>query len=178
MTILSVYGDKKSRNFPCARPFFPLTEIERTNPEAKKKKSRLKLGNSRRRKMKRSIKILVSLTVICAVALPAHADVHVRGYLRSDGTPVTSHYRSNPDGDLSNNWSTYPNVNPYTGVIGTKRISSYSPSYSWPTPSKRSSSSSAPIGALLFGIAVFALLSSSSSAATKKKNNHITKGDQ
>ena len=157
--------------------FFPAYQDRTDESGSELKESNLKSENSRRRKMKRSIKILVGLTVICAVALPAHADVYVRSYLRSDGTPVTSHYRSNPDGDLSNNWSTYPNVNPYTGVIGTKRISSYSPSYSWPTPSEESSSSSAPIGALLFGIAVFALLSSSSGATNKKHSHRILKGD-
>lgn len=56
--------------------------------------------------MKHSVKILAGLIVSFAVGLPAHGDVYVRGYLRGDGTPVTSHYRSNPDGDLSNNWST------------------------------------------------------------------------
>jgi hypothetical protein len=47
-------------------------------------------------------------------------DVHVRGYTRSDGTSVQSHFRSNPDGDPSNNWSADGNVNPYTGKPGSK----------------------------------------------------------
>ncbi|MEQ1893761.1 MAG: hypothetical protein ABL998_14550 [Planctomycetota bacterium] len=49
-----------------------------------------------------------------------HAQVHVRGHYRKDGTYVAPHYRSAPDGSFSNNWSTYGNVNPYTGVAGTK----------------------------------------------------------
>lgn len=47
--------------------------------------------------------------------------VRVRAYRRSDGTYVRGHYRSRPDGDRRNNWSTYPNVNPYTGKQGSRR---------------------------------------------------------
>jgi hypothetical protein len=50
----------------------------------------------------------------------AFADVSVRGYYRSNGTYVQPHYRSNPDGNVGNNWSTYGNVNPYTGEAGTR----------------------------------------------------------
>ena len=46
-------------------------------------------------------------------------DVHVRAYTRSDGTQVQAHYRSAPDGNFDNNWSTLGNVNPYTGEPGT-----------------------------------------------------------
>ena len=59
----------------------------------------------------------------------ADADVRVRGYYRSNGTYVQPHYRSNPDGLLYNNWSTYPNINPYTGRTGTLRAPSYSSGY-------------------------------------------------
>ena len=63
----------------------------------------------------------------------ADAQVRVRGYTRQDGTYVKPHYRSKPDGNFDNNWSTAGNVNPYTGKIGTKtqpstRASGYSPS--------------------------------------------------
>ena len=46
--------------------------------------------------------------------------VSVRGYTRQDGTYVAPHYRSAPDGDFSNNWSTKGNINPYTGEEGTR----------------------------------------------------------
>jgi hypothetical protein len=46
--------------------------------------------------------------------------VRVRGYYRSNGTYVQPHYRSAPDGNFYNNWSTKGNVNPYTGKRGTK----------------------------------------------------------
>jgi hypothetical protein len=85
--------------------------------------------------MKRLITILAVLTIICAIAHPADAAVRVRGYFRSNGTYVRPHYRSKPDGNFYNNWSTYPNINPYTGVRGTRRTLSYSGSYSWRSPS-------------------------------------------
>jgi hypothetical protein len=46
--------------------------------------------------------------------------VHVDGYYRKDGTYVQPHYRSRPDGNFNNNWSTKPNVNPFTGEMGTR----------------------------------------------------------
>jgi hypothetical protein len=85
----------------------------------------------------------------------AQADEFVRGYFRSNGTYVAPHYRSSPDGNFFNNWSTYPNINPYTGQMGTRltppsssrstlpsfglpsyslpsyRTPSFSPSYGW-----------------------------------------------
>jgi hypothetical protein len=68
----------------------------------------------------------------------ASADVWVRGYVRSNGTYVRPHYRSNPDGNFWNNWSTYPNVNPYTGRTGTLRTPSYRSYRSYSSPSYRS----------------------------------------
>jgi len=47
-------------------------------------------------------------------------DVWVNGYYRSDGTYVRPHYRSAPDGNVWNNWSTRGNINPYTGKPGYK----------------------------------------------------------
>lgn len=40
-------------------------------------------------------------------ALPASAQVHVRGYTRSDGTYVAPHTRSAPDSSTYNNRSSY-----------------------------------------------------------------------
>lgn len=62
-----------------------------------------------------------SLFLAAASIAPAFAgDVYVHGYYRSDGTYVRPHYRSAPDGNPYNNWSTRGNVNPYTGKLGTK----------------------------------------------------------
>ncbi len=59
--------------------------------------------------------ILTALVDVCAADA-----VRVRGYTRRDGTYVAPHYRSAPDGNFYNNWSTLGNVNPYTGRVGTK----------------------------------------------------------
>lgn len=79
--------------------------------------------------MKMTMTILAVLVVICVTSFSiyttsAYAAVHVRGYYRGNGTYVQPHYRSNPDGNRSNNWSTYPNVNPYTGRTGSRHLSS------------------------------------------------------
>jgi hypothetical protein len=59
--------------------------------------------------------------LLVAFVPPASAqDVHVNGYFRSNGTCVQPHYRSHPDASYNNNWSVSPNVNPYTGQVGTR----------------------------------------------------------
>jgi len=93
-------------------------------------------------------KILLAATLgVCAIigSQQARADVFVRGYYRSDGTYVAPHFRSNPDHNFYNNWSTYPNINPYTGQMGTRLtppyrmgypsygFPNYSPYYRWPS---------------------------------------------
>jgi len=50
----------------------------------------------------------------------SHSSHSVRGYVRKDGTYVVPHYQSNPDRNFSNNWSTKPNINPFTGQQGTR----------------------------------------------------------
>ena len=76
-------------------------------------------------------------TVIVFAALMAsesvvNAATYVRGYYRSNGSYVQPHYRSDRDNSFHNNWSTYPNVNPYTGRVGTRRQPSYGyRSWSW-----------------------------------------------
>ncbi len=62
----------------------------------------------------------VCLAMFVALASVSEAVVRVRGYTRKDGTYVRPHYRSNPDGNFNNNWTTKGNVNPYTGVYGTR----------------------------------------------------------
>jgi hypothetical protein len=88
--------------------------------------------------MKRVTTILAILAISLGTSVSAKAAVHVRGYYRSNGTYVQPHYRSNPDGNFQNNWSTYPNVNPYTGAVGTKRTPTNSalPSYRAPSQSQ------------------------------------------
>jgi hypothetical protein len=87
-------------------------------------------------------RILVVVLGACAMFSAQHAkgDDYVRGYYRSNGTYVAPHYRSTADGNFYNNWSTYPNVNPYTGKMGTRvtppyssRIPTYTPRSSFPS---------------------------------------------
>jgi hypothetical protein len=46
-------------------------------------------------------------------------DVWVEGYYRKNGTYVEGHYRTRPNNTNSDNFSTKPNLNPYTGKKGT-----------------------------------------------------------
>ena len=75
--------------------------------------------------MTRRAMLLISAVLLLVLGLtlaPAWAggDVFVNGYTRRDGTYVAPHFRSAPDSSVDNNWSTYPNVNPYTGQQGTR----------------------------------------------------------
>ena len=58
--------------------------------------------------------ILSLLILLLFVPLTIFAgDVYVKGYYRSDGTYVQPHYRSAPDGNPYNNYSSPGNINPY-----------------------------------------------------------------
>lgn len=73
--------------------------------------------------------------------------VYVSGYQRADGTYVSSHLRSAPDGNSHNNWSTQGNINPYTGVAGTRSASpgvDYHAQKLQPSPISPSTSANAP----------------------------------
>ena len=86
--------------------------------------------------MKNQVVVSVALTLTALAGLPAvearERSVYgpgtgsnpransVDGHIRSDGTYVAPHMRSNPDRSFNNNWSTNPNVNPYTGQQGTR----------------------------------------------------------
>ena len=70
----------------------------------------------------KNIFILLSVLMIVTTLF---SDVHVKGYYRSNGTYVAPHYRSSPNNTKSDNWSTYGNVNPYTGKEGTKKYDDY-----------------------------------------------------
>ena len=65
--------------------------------------------------MKRLL-ILAAIIASPAIAQQAH---HVQGYVTKNGTYVAPHYQTNPDSTIRNNYSTAPNVNPYTGRPGT-----------------------------------------------------------
>jgi hypothetical protein len=70
--------------------------------------------------MRAFVASLLALVLLLGTVAPLLAeDVHVRGHYRRDGTYVQPHMRSTPDSSYNNNWSTYPNTNPYTGQQGT-----------------------------------------------------------
>ena len=84
------------------------------------------------------MRMLVAAAILFTCALPANAQygyytsgstslrgsydqpVQVRAHVRSDGTYVPSHYRTRADSTQTNNWSSIPNVNPYTGEPGRR----------------------------------------------------------
>jgi hypothetical protein len=63
---------------------------------------------------------LILLFGLFATDLLEAQGVRVRGYTRKNGTYVAPHYRSSPDGNFNNNWSTKGNINPHTGQPGEK----------------------------------------------------------
>jgi hypothetical protein len=48
----------------------------------------------------------------------AQSPQYQRGYIRRDGTYVEPHYRTRPDNNPWNNYSTRGNTNPFTGERG------------------------------------------------------------
>lgn len=57
----------------------------------------------------------------------ASAQVQVQGYMKKDGTYVAPYVRTAPDSTINNNYSTKPNINPYTGKEGTLAPNPYQP---------------------------------------------------
>ena len=79
----------------------------------------------------------ILLAVFCTLTVLGGQSVmgqtSVRGYTRSNGTYVAPHYRSSPDGNFANNWSTKGNINPYTGNVGTRVTPPHSAGFSFPS---------------------------------------------
>jgi hypothetical protein len=70
--------------------------------------------------MRKIIVTLLSLVFVLSFAgISFCQDVHVKGHYRSNGTYVKPHYRSAPNGNVFDNYSTKGNTNPYTGKSGT-----------------------------------------------------------
>jgi hypothetical protein len=60
----------------------------------------------------------------------------VRTYTKSNGTVVEGHYQTNPNATNRDNYSTYPNTNPYTGKAGTVQPDNNYTTYPTYTPAK------------------------------------------
>lgn len=79
------------------------------------------------------MKKLSALFLMLATASAMATDVYVQPHVRTDGTFVQGHYRTAPDRNIQNNYSTQGNINPYTGQEGT--VDPYKqPSYQQPQP--------------------------------------------
>jgi hypothetical protein len=74
--------------------------------------------------------ILALVLLASLITADAQGYHYTRGYYRSNGTYVQPHYQTNPDRNIYNNWSTYPNINPFTGRQGT--INPYSGLHTMP----------------------------------------------
>lgn len=71
--------------------------------------------------MKNTILLLLLSLIFCSESIGQvnTNTVWVNGYTKSNGTYVQGHYRTAPNKTINDNFSTFPNVNPYTGVQGT-----------------------------------------------------------
>ncbi len=80
------------------------------------------------------MKKLILTVALIGISYFSEAQVWVDSYTKSNGTVVQGHYRSEPNNTKVDNWSTYPNINPYTGETGTKKLDNYyTPTYTYPT---------------------------------------------
>lgn len=66
------------------------------------------------------MKNLLYLALILIFEVTAFAQVSVKGYYRKNGTYVKPHQRTRPNNTITDNYSYKGNVNPFTGVVGTK----------------------------------------------------------
>ena len=96
--------------------------------------------------MKHSIRTLFFLFLfILSVVLPAFAQVHVRGYHRSNGTYVQPHQRTSPNSTITDNYSYPGNYNPNTGRVTGGNTPTYTHSSS-PSTSRAISTYESPSG--------------------------------
>lgn len=90
--------------------------------------------------MKKLILLLVVFFSLCSFSYGQvnPNSTYVNGYYKNNGTYVNGYYRTTPNQTINDNYSTYPNYNPYTGKQGNVQPnysrSTYSaPRYSNPT---------------------------------------------
>ena len=67
------------------------------------------------------MKLAVALLAISSFAF-AQKSVYVRSTVTKSGEYRQAHERTAPDHTQRNNWSAKGNVNPYTGKVGTRRV--------------------------------------------------------
>lgn len=69
--------------------------------------------------------LILAAVSLCIVSSHASAATSVKGYVKKDGTYVAPHYQSKANSTRVDNYSSAPNVNPYTGKKGT--VDPYAP---------------------------------------------------
>lgn len=72
--------------------------------------------------MRKQLAVLISVLSLCGAATAAMgrgATIAVKGHITSKGTYVAPSVRTAPNATKTDNWSSKPNVNPYTGKPGT-----------------------------------------------------------
>ncbi len=69
--------------------------------------------------MKAILILATAVSVSGAAAAQYSAPVTVRGHTTREGVYVPPHVRTAPNDTRTDNWSSKPNVNPYTGKAGT-----------------------------------------------------------
>ena len=72
--------------------------------------------------------LLIGVVVFAATSasgLNAQSTVAVRGKVTREGVYVPPHQRTAPNSTATDNWSSRPNVNPYTGKPG--KVDPYTP---------------------------------------------------
>ena len=63
---------------------------------------------------------LILILTISVFTLPSFGTTRVHGYTKKDGTYVSPHSRTGPNGTQRDNWSSKGNINPNTGKEGTR----------------------------------------------------------
>jgi hypothetical protein len=69
--------------------------------------------------------VAISLFAAGAAGAQEFVSGHYRHNFNGSYSSVRPHYRTHADTSFYNNWSTYPNINPYTGHVGTHHRPSY-----------------------------------------------------
>lgn len=77
----------------------------------------------------RILLLAASVAVLLTGSAFAQGIVEHRGYWTQGGTYVAPHVQTAPDGQRWNNYSTAPNVNPWTGRQGTLPAYPTAPTY-------------------------------------------------
>jgi hypothetical protein len=91
------------------------------------------------------MKKIILTIVLGGISFFGNTQVKVKGYVTKSGTYVAPHQRTAPNNTINDNYSTYPNVNPHTGKVGT-----ISPTNSKPISTKPKFYSPSPVNTNTF----------------------------